>query len=103
MQQLASNPKSILSELLGIIAAKAKVPQKDASVQSSQMGTATSNGDVDSPTVSTAHSKGPSGVTHLGVVGRGVKRMVINSSAAESSPMKKLASDSSENRDRNAS
>jgi HAT1-interacting factor 1 len=62
------------------------------------MATADSSGDFDSPTVSTAHTNGSSGVTHLGVVGRGVKRVLTNSGTAESSPMKKPALDSSENK-----
>ncbi|XP_022928044.1 protein HGV2 [Cucurbita moschata] len=100
LQQLASNPKSILSEILGIGAAKAKVekiaPPLPAVLNSSQMGSANSNGGFDSPTVSTAHTNGAAGVTHLGVVGRGVKRVSTNSESADSShPTKKRATDSS--------
>ncbi|XP_038902205.1 NASP-related protein sim3 [Benincasa hispida] len=99
LQQLASNPKSILSEILGIGSAKANVekitPPVPAVFNSSQMGSANSNGGFDSPTVSTAHTNGAAGVTHLGVVGRGVKRVSTKSESADSNPTKKLATDSS--------
>lgn len=99
LQQLASNPKSILSEILGIGSAKANIekitPPVPAVFNSSQMGSANSNGGFDSPTVSTAHTNGATGVTHLGVVGRGVKRVSTNSECADSNPTKKLATDSS--------
>lgn len=103
LQQLVSNPRSILGELLEMVSAKAKAGEKSATsaaVGSSQMGTANNNGGgFDSPTVSTAHTNGSSGVTHLGVVGRGVKRTLTNSGTAESSPGKKPALDSSEGKD----
>ncbi|KAJ4715000.1 Tetratricopeptide repeat (TPR)-like superfamily protein [Melia azedarach] len=99
LQQLALNPKSILSEILGMAAAKAKGNEKSpASVvmSSSRLGTANSSGDFDSPTVSTAHTSGAAaGVTHLGVVGRGVKRVSMSTASAESSPMKKPMPDPS--------
>nr|POE92833.1 isoform 2 of nuclear autoantigenic sperm protein [Quercus suber] len=101
LQQVALNPKSILSEILGMAALKSRVSEKSASpavMNSSQMGTANSNGGFDSPTVSTAHTNGSSGVTHLGVVGRGVKRVLTSSGSAESSQTKKPALDSSENK-----
>lgn len=61
---------------------------------SSQLGAAGGSGDLNSPTVSTAHTNGAAaGVTHLGVVGRGVKRVVMSSGTAESSPKKKPAFD----------
>ncbi|KAG6729437.1 hypothetical protein I3842_01G030000 [Carya illinoinensis] len=100
LQQLALNPKSILAEILGFASVKSSGSEKSASpaaLNSSQMGTANSKGDFDSPTISTAHTNGSSGVMHLGVVGRGVKR--VNSVTAESSPTKKPALDSSENKD----
>ncbi|WCJ31008.1 Tetratricopeptide repeat (TPR)-like superfamily protein [Euphorbia peplus] len=100
LQQLVVNPKSILSEILGMAAAKAMGGEKNASsavMESSRMGTATSNGGFDSPTVSTAHTNGAA-VTHLGVVGRGVKRVLMNTSTAESSPPKKPALDSTEDK-----
>ncbi|GAB4848914.1 hypothetical protein Ancab_003726 [Ancistrocladus abbreviatus] len=97
LQQLVSNPTSILSDILGMMAAKARggesrTPSVGAS--SSQIAVANTNGKPDSPTVSTAHTNGTSGVTHLGVVGRGVKRVVTTSVAVESSPSKKPAVDS---------
>ncbi|KAL5557192.1 hypothetical protein UlMin_039428 [Ulmus minor] len=106
LQQLVSNPKSILAEILGIAAAKAKGSNKSESsaappalpLNSTQMGAATGNGGFDSPTASTAHTSASSGVTHLGVVGRGVKRVVMTSATEESSPAKKPALDSSENK-----
>ncbi|XP_042061079.1 NASP-related protein sim3-like [Salvia splendens] len=97
LQQLVSNPKSILSDILGgIMSAKARALEKnEPAMSSSQMGTVTTVG-ADSPAVSTAHTSGDAGVTHLGVVGRGVKRVVM-SSTAESSPAKKPAIDTSSN------
>lgn len=101
LQQLALNPKSILAEILGMASIKPRGSENSASsavMNSSQMGTANTKGDFDSPTVSTAHTNGSgsSAVTHLGVVGRGVKR--ANSSTAESNPMKKPALEPSENK-----
>ena len=52
----------------------------------------------DSPTVSTGHTNG-SAVTHLGVVGRGVKRVLMSTSSVGSSPMKKPALDPSADKD----
>ncbi|KAM1062968.1 hypothetical protein EV1_026972 [Malus domestica] len=101
LQQLASNSKSILVEILGLASAKAKGTEKSESsavVSSSRMGTADNNGGFDSPTVSTAHTNGASGVTHLGVVGRGVKRVLMNAGSGESSASKKPALDSSEDK-----
>ncbi|EXB96705.1 Nuclear autoantigenic sperm protein [Morus notabilis] len=103
LQQLVSNPKSILAEILEIAAAKSKGGEIGASSsalphKSSPMDTAKSNGGFDTPTASTAQTSGSSGVTHLGVVGRGVKRVVMNSGTAESSPPKKPALDSSEDK-----
>ncbi|XP_022775239.1 nuclear autoantigenic sperm protein-like isoform X1 [Durio zibethinus] len=95
LQQLASNPKSIIAEILGIATARARGSEKSASpaaVSSSQMATANSNGHFDSPVVSTAHTNGAAAVTHLGVVGRGVKRVT---GAVESSSIKKPAIDPS--------
>ncbi|PSR88015.1 hypothetical protein CEY00_Acc31045 [Actinidia chinensis var. chinensis] len=90
--QLVSNPTSILSDILGMVSAKARGIEKNASssvTSSPQLGVASSSRDLDSPTVSTAHTNGAAGVTDLGVVGRGIKRTRMNSVAAESSPMKK--------------
>ncbi|KAL7224028.1 hypothetical protein ACSBR1_025478 [Camellia fascicularis] len=93
LQQLVSSPTSILSDILGMISAKARGTDKNAPsvMSSSNLGVASSSGDLNSPTVSTAHTNGAAaGVTHLGVVGRGVKRVSMSSAgAAESSPMKK--------------
>ncbi|KAJ8567210.1 hypothetical protein K7X08_019418 [Anisodus acutangulus] len=96
LQQCTSNPSSILSDILGMVSAKARSMEKtDApvAVSSSQVGAATSgSGSFDSPTVSTAHTNGAAAVTHLGVVGRGVKRVQLNTTT-ESSPAKKTASE----------
>ncbi|KAM1179387.1 hypothetical protein ACFX2J_018432 [Malus domestica] len=102
LQQLASNPKSILAEIMGFVSAKAKGTEKSESpsvISSSRMGTADNNGGFDSPTVSTAHTNGASGVTHLGVVGRGVKRVLMNTGSGESSASKKPALDSSQDKE----
>lgn len=79
-----------------MVSAKARGPEKataSVAMSSSQVGTVNSNG-FDSPTVSTAHTSGTAGVTHLGVVGRGVKRVITT---AESSPAKKPATEPSTN------
>ncbi|XP_011085524.1 NASP-related protein sim3 isoform X1 [Sesamum indicum] len=100
LQQLVSNPKSILSDILGMMsAARAKAAEKNASsaaMSSSQIASAATGGSTSSATVSTAHTNGASGVTHLGVVGRGVKRVVM-SSTAQPSPTKKPSLDPSSN------
>ncbi|XWS33699.1 hypothetical protein CRYUN_Cryun22dG0105400 [Craigia yunnanensis] len=98
LQQLTSDPKSIIAEILGMASARARGGEKSAPpavVSSSQMATATSNGGFDSPTVSTAHTNGASAVTHLGVVGRGVKRVLMSKGTVESSSIKKSAIDTS--------
>lgn len=102
LQQLAVNPKSILSEILGMAASKFRGNENKASAaamsssQMSQMGTGNGNGGFDSPTASTAHtSSAASGVTHLGVVGRGVKRVTMSTTSGESAPVKKPAIDPS--------
>ncbi|XVF15674.1 hypothetical protein REPUB_Repub09cG0175100 [Reevesia pubescens] len=97
LQQLTSNPKSIIAELLGMASARARGSESasPAVVISSQMATVDSNGDFDSPTVSTAHTNGAAAVTHLGVVGRGVKRVLMSTGAVESSKIKKSATDPS--------
>ncbi|KAK7406614.1 hypothetical protein VNO78_08243 [Psophocarpus tetragonolobus] len=104
LQQLVSNPKSILSEILGIAAAKASNGKESspAMVSSSQLATSHSGGGFDTPTISTAQSNGSGGVTHLGVVGRGVKR-ASNASLAEGSAQKKPTLESTEDKgDNNA-
>ncbi|RYQ80466.1 hypothetical protein Ahy_Scaffold1g106863 isoform D [Arachis hypogaea] len=96
LQQLVLNPKSILSEILGIAAAKAGAKESSpGKVSSSQMATADSSAGFDSPTISTAHTNGSTGVTHLGVVGRGVKRP-SNSSVPEASAPKKPSLESTD-------
>ncbi|CAI0554346.1 unnamed protein product [Linum tenue] len=99
LQQLAVNPKSILQEILGMAAARAGGDdQKTASPglvsSSSRMATNRNAGESESPTVSTGHTNGNGGVTHLGVVGRGVKRVLM----APISPAKKPAVESSTDR-----
>jgi len=98
LQQLVSNPKSILAEILGIAAAKAGNGKESSlgTVSSSQLATVKTNG-FDSPSISTAHTNGSGGVTHLGVVGRGVKR-ASNASSAEGSTPKKPALESTEDK-----
>ncbi|KAK7367480.1 hypothetical protein VNO80_09492 [Phaseolus coccineus] len=99
LQQLVSNPKSILAEILGIAAAKAGNGKESSlgMVSSSQLATVKNNGGFDSPSISTAHTNGSGGVTHLGVVGRGVKR-ASNASSAEGSTPKKPALESTEDK-----
>nr|GMD56845.1 NASP-related protein sim3 isoform X2 [Ipomoea batatas] len=96
LNQLVSNPTSILQDILGIVAAKAKGADKSSAsvaMSSSQVATVNSHGDFDSPTASTAHTNGASGVTHLGVVGRGVKRVNLNPITSESKPVKRPSLD----------
>ncbi|KAJ0040597.1 hypothetical protein Pint_28177 [Pistacia integerrima] len=104
LQLLVTNPKSLLAELLAMASAKGKGNEKGASasvMSSSQMGTANSSGEFDSPTASTAHTNGAAGagVTHLGIVGRGVKRVSMSSGSGESSATKKATFDRSSDRD----
>lgn len=77
-----------------MMAAKGKAGETSGSsgggLTSSRIGTANSSG-FESPTVSTAHTNGDSGVTHLGVVGRGVKRVNMSSAPTESTASKKPA------------
>ncbi|KAK0604565.1 hypothetical protein LWI29_016964 [Acer saccharum] len=99
LQQMILNPKSILSEILGMAAAKANSKGNEkiassATMSSSRMGNATGSGEFDSPTVSTAHTNAAAApVTHLGTVGRGVKRVSTSSGSGESTAMKKPALD----------
>ncbi|KAL0726228.1 hypothetical protein Bca4012_022321 [Brassica carinata] len=113
LEKKAKNPKQFLAELMGMASSakansasdKAVATTAAGEMSSSRMGTANTTGkDLESPTVSTAHAGaggGASGVTHLGVVGRGVKRVLLN--AEESSPLKKLAPESTKKADGNSS
>ncbi|KAG8477045.1 hypothetical protein CXB51_030826 [Gossypium anomalum] len=94
LQQLVSNPKSIVAEILGMASARARGGEKSASpsvLSSSRMATANSDGHFDSPAVSTANTSGVPAVTHLGIVGRGVKRVLTSTAMVESNPIKKPA------------
>ncbi|WZY67971.1 hypothetical protein YC2023_000211 [Brassica napus] len=100
IRTLSDNPKQLLAELMGMASAKA-VATAAGEMSSSQMGNTNTGKDLESPTVSTAQTGSgvggaSSGVTHLGVVGRGVKRVLLN---AESSPSKKQAPESSDKAD----
>ncbi|XVF59535.1 hypothetical protein PTKIN_Ptkin07bG0283800 [Pterospermum kingtungense] len=101
LQQLTTDPKSVIAEILGMASARAmgglKCPSP-AMANSSRIPTGNSNGSFDSSTVSTANTNGASVITHLGVVGRGVKRVLMSTGAVESSQTKKLATDSSSNK-----
>ncbi|XP_027078370.1 NASP-related protein sim3 isoform X1 [Coffea eugenioides] len=109
LHQLVLNKKSLLSDLMYMMAAKdiektAATAAASVQMSSSQMGTANSTGGVDSSTVSTAHTNGSAGVTHLGVVGRGVKRVLMDPSTSNSNPVKKPSVEPSQNNtDGNAS
>ncbi|KAJ8764247.1 hypothetical protein K2173_005987 [Erythroxylum novogranatense] len=97
LQQLALNPKSILSEILGIASAKASGGESSDSpivLSSSQMATTNSSGGFNASTASATQTNGATGVTDLGVVGRGVKRVLMSAGSAESNPLKKPTSDS---------
>ncbi|KAA8547283.1 hypothetical protein F0562_003853 [Nyssa sinensis] len=96
LKQLVSNPTSILSEILGLVSVKVRTENgSSALMSSSQMGAAKSGGGFDSTTFSTAHTNWAAGVTDLGVVGRGVKRVLMNSGTTESGSIKKPALDPS--------
>ncbi|XP_010432116.1 PREDICTED: protein HGV2-like [Camelina sativa] len=116
LKQQAENPKQVLAELMGMSSAKANASEKvvpaAAEMSSSRMGTANTNfgKDLESPTVSTAHTGAAaagvgasSGVTHLGVVGRGVKRVLMNATSIESSASKRPATEPSDKADGNSS
>ncbi|CAD5330193.1 unnamed protein product [Arabidopsis thaliana] len=114
LKQQAENPKQVLAELMGMVSAKPnasdKVVPAAAEMSSSRMGTVNTNfgKDLESPTVSTAHTGAAgggaaSGVTHLGVVGRGVKRVLMNTTSIESSASKKPALEFSDKADGNSS
>jgi tetratricopeptide (TPR) repeat protein len=100
LQQLVSNPTSILSDILGLVSAKAKANMTSGSSSSSlRIGTANSTDCFESATISTTQTNGESAVKHLGVVGRGVKRLQNPTEVSECNAEKKQAVDSSENQD----
>ncbi|KFK30346.1 hypothetical protein AALP_AA7G249500 [Arabis alpina] len=117
LKQQAENPKQLLAELMGMASSakanasdKVVVPASAIAMSSSRMGTLNTGKDLESPTVSTAHTGAPaagggssSGVTNLGVVGRGVKRVLMNATSVDSSASKKPAHDSSNKADGNSS
>ncbi|XP_072987663.1 NASP-related protein sim3 [Typha latifolia] len=89
LEQIMANPTSVISDVMKMIASKSSgvknLPEsvtRSPSLTSSQMGVI-SNG-FDSPSVSSATNG--SSVTHLGVVGRGIKRATVKPSSVESSP-----------------
>ncbi|XP_044463743.1 protein HGV2-like isoform X2 [Mangifera indica] len=98
LQQQVMNPKLILAELLAMTSAKGKDNEKG----SLQMGSGNGSGKFDSPTASSSgQSNGAvgGGVTHLGIVGRGVKRVSMSSGSGESSAMKKPTVEHASNRE----
>lgn len=89
-----SNPTSILSDILGLAAAKARAKEQtsaSAGASSLCVGGVAGNGNFDHPTVPSALTNGTNGVTHLGVVGRGVKRVNMSSENVESNASKRPA------------
>ncbi|CAL9129850.1 unnamed protein product [Musa textilis] len=99
LQQTLMNPRSVVSEVMKLIASKQAYDEKNApsasrasSLNSSQMGA--TNGGFDSPTIATAASNG--GVMDLGVVGRGIKRATIKPIDAEPSQKKPMLDKSTE-------
>lgn len=102
LRQSLSNPKPELAEIMKVIAdkfaSKNTVPGcSSASLNSSQKGAENVSSSFDSPTLSAADNGNSSGstVTHLGVVGRGVKRASLASIFPE--PSKKIPLASSDN------
>ncbi|KAL5715074.1 hypothetical protein ACHQM5_016952 [Ranunculus cassubicifolius] len=106
LQQLVVQPNTFVAEFLKMIAAKAAgngssseaaAPSQlgannSSAFGSSQLGANSSGGGsgtgFDSPTISTAHTKASGGdgvVQHLGVVGRGVKRVVLSTATSTDS------------------
>ncbi|ONK60146.1 uncharacterized protein A4U43_C08F14870 [Asparagus officinalis] len=89
LQQILPDPRFIFSEIMKRMSST--LPSSDAnfsnkeststSLNASQMAVTT--GGFDSPTVSTAATNGGGAVTHLGVVGRGVKRASLNPVSAK--------------------
>ncbi|XP_008792625.2 protein HGV2 isoform X3 [Phoenix dactylifera] len=109
LQQIKSNPRSVVSEVMKMFASKStsgenNLPESVArslSSSSSRMGIISGAGGFDSPTISTAATNG--GVTHLGVIGRGVKRATVSSVVVEPSPKKLLLDSSTEKADSSTS
>ncbi|CAN8328182.1 unnamed protein product [Cochlearia groenlandica] len=114
LKQQVEKPKQDLAELMGMVAsAKANADDKvpapvvttGGGMNSSRMGALNTGKDLESPTVSTAHTgaggggASSSGFTHLGVVGRGVKRVLMNATSAESSPPKRITPESTDKAD----
>ncbi|KAG1368529.1 protein HGV2 [Cocos nucifera] len=103
LQQIKSNPSPIVSEVMKAFASKSSsgennLPQSAGrclSLSSSQMGT--TGVSFDSPSIATAATNG--GVTHLGVVGRGIKRATVSPVGAEPSLKKPILDSSSEKPD----
>ncbi|KAI3957492.1 hypothetical protein MKX01_001851 [Papaver californicum] len=95
LQQLVLHPTSILADVLKMVSARAAGNDTKASstvFSSSQKAVDSSSGDIDSPTISTAHTNGSSaGVTHLGVVGRGAKRVLLTPEDVDARSAKKPA------------
>ncbi|KAF9620460.1 hypothetical protein IFM89_012637 [Coptis chinensis] len=91
LQQLALHPTSVLADVLKMLSAKSTGNGTLSALSSSRMGTNSSGTGFDSPTISTAHTKGSGDATvqDLGVVGRGVKRVSMSSSSEQSGLVKK--------------
>lgn len=90
LQHVLSDPKSIFSEIMKMAASKSAASARcDVSITESGLNSSVAGGGFDSPTVlfssstsATTNTNGV-GITHLGVVGRGVKRAAsINSVAS---------------------
>lgn len=101
LHQLVLNQTSFLSDILNMMPVKPRNIEKPAAaplqMNSSQMGTANSIGISESSIVSTAHTNGTAEVTHLGVVGRGVKRVLMDPGTSNSNPSKKPSVEPSQN------
>ncbi|XP_010941898.1 uncharacterized protein [Elaeis guineensis] len=103
LQQIKSNPSPIVSGVMKAFASKSSsgennLPEnacRSFSLSSSQMGT--TGAGFDSPSIATAATNG--GVTHLGVVGRGIKRATVSPAGAEPSLKKPMLDSSSEKAD----
>ncbi|RAL40783.1 hypothetical protein DM860_008481 [Cuscuta australis] len=96
LKHAVANPTPVLQDILAMYSAKTKGSDKistSVAMDPSQVATVNSGGGLDSPTVSTAHTNGSSRVTDLGVVGRGVKRVHLDSIASETKPEKKPSLD----------
>ncbi|CAA7399479.1 unnamed protein product [Spirodela intermedia] len=101
LQQVLLNPKPLFAEMMKMISSEPPAEKKPSASLSSSRVSVFMNGSSDSPTSSTARTgggggSGDSSVTHLGVVGRGLKRASLAPITTEPSVKKKAPEESTE-------